>query len=76
MKTGCRSRGGYDSLPKAKGMAEYADAHPKSFRRIELVDEIDGSIRVLDLTDQRVRTAILKATNLKVVYQSKVASDY
>lgn len=65
-----------DALAKAQGMAEYAEAHTKHFSRIELVDEIDASIRVLDLTDQHVREAIAKADNLKVVYQSSVASDY
>jgi hypothetical protein len=64
-----------DSLPKAKGMAKYVESHPKAFRRFELVDEIDGKIRVLDLTNNEVRDAILKATELKPVYRGDKATD-
>ena len=65
-----------DALPKARGMAEYVESHPKTFRRFELVDEIDGKIRVLDLTKEEVREAILKATELKPLYMDDKAMDY
>ncbi len=65
-----------DSLPKAQGMAKYVESHPKAFRRFELVDEIDGQIKVLDLTKEEVREAVLKATELKPVYTGSKAMDY
>ena len=47
-----------DALPKLQGLALYAEAHAKAYRRIESVAEIKGKLRVLDLTREDVRKAI------------------
>ena len=65
-------------MPKLKGLAQYAETHDKSYRRIEAVAEIDGNFRVLDLTDDTVRAEILNAesansctkVNLRIVIYS------
>src|ERR1022692_1818897 len=40
-----------DALPKLKGLARYAEAHPNVFRRIEGVTEVKEKLRVLNLND-------------------------
>ncbi len=64
------------ALPKAKGMAKYVESNPAAFRRFGLVDEIDGVIKVLDLTNQNVRAAIDSANDLKLIYQGSLSSKY
>lgn len=65
-----------DALPKLLGLARYAAAHPKDFRRIEAVAEVGGRLRVLDLTRVEVRQAIAGASSAKNVYESAVAGDF
>lgn len=65
-----------DALPKLLGLAEYAETHGKSYRRIEAVAEIEGNLRVLDLTDKVVRFEILKADSAKSLYASQIATTY
>lgn len=65
-----------DALPKAKGIAKYAQDHLSDYRRIEIVDDIDGSLQVLDLTNLNVRAAIDSANDLSLIYQGSFSSKY
>lgn len=65
-----------DALPKLRGMAEYAAAFSDVFHRIEAVTKVDGKLRVLDMTEQGVRDAVLHAVDADDVYRSAVATDY
>jgi type III restriction enzyme len=65
-----------DALPKLQGLALYAEAHAKGYRRIEAVAKIGDKLRVLDLTEPTVRTAIAGAQDAKSLYKSALASDY
>ena len=65
-----------DSHPKLVGLANYAKSHANIYRRIEAVAEIDGKLKVLDLTDEKVRVAILEATSTKSLYGSPLANYY
>jgi type III restriction enzyme len=65
-----------DALPKLKGMAQYAEANDATFRRIEVVAEVGGTYRVLDLTEPSVREAIQTATSAMALYKSSAATNY
>jgi type III restriction enzyme len=47
-----------DALAKLRGLADYAETHPDSYRRILSVDKIGGKLRTLDLKNGDVRAAI------------------
>lgn len=57
-----------DALPKLRGLAQYAEDHPGDYRRIEAVAEVGGDLKMLDLTDAKVRDAVRKATSAEKVY--------
>jgi hypothetical protein len=65
-----------DALPKLRGLAAYAEEHGALFHRIEAVAVTDAGIRVLDLTEQRVRDAVRAADDALALYGSSVAADY
>lgn len=65
-----------DSLPKLKGLAEYAEKHGGHYRRIEAVAKLGAEYRVLDLTDSVTRKAVQDASSAEAVYRSKVGQDY
>ena len=65
-----------DSIPKLKGLAQYAETHGKTFRRIDAIAKVGGGFRVLDLTEERVRSAIDRATSVKDLYEADVAHEY
>ena len=65
-----------DALPKLQGLALYAEAHAKAYRRIESVAEIKGKLRVLDLTREDVRKAIASAKDAANLFVSRLAADY
>lgn len=67
-----------DALPKLKGLARFAELHKKGFARIDAIAEIDGEIRVLDMTRENVRNAVLEASgsDAKGLYSSKVSVEY
>jgi len=58
-----------DALPKLRGLAEYAETYAASFHRIEAVAEVDGSLRVLDLTREGVRKAVEVAIDAAALYR-------
>lgn len=65
-----------DALPKLQGLAQYAEAHQESFRRIEAVAKAEDALRVLDLTDLDVRREVANASSAKALYESKYATEY
>lgn len=65
-----------DALPKLKGLARYAEANSGVYRRIEVVAEVGSRFRIVDLTEESTRTAVMTATTIKEVYGSDVARDY
>lgn len=58
-----------DALPKLWGLAQYAEDHPGAYRRIEAVAEVGGDLKMLDLTDAKVRKAVRQATSAAMVYE-------
>lgn len=65
-----------DALPKLKGLAEYAAAHDGHYRRIEAVAKVDEVLRVLDLKNENVRSAIAAAVSARNLYEGAAARDY
>jgi type III restriction enzyme len=65
-----------DALAKLQGLAVYAKTHAGSYRRIESVAEAMGKLRVLDLTNEKVRLAIASAKDAVGLFSSALASDY
>ena len=66
-----------DSLGKLRGLAAFAEEYGQSFHRIEAVARIDdGTIRVLDMTEESVRKAVAAASDAKALYSSPAASVY
>ena len=51
-----------DAIPKAKGLAKFAETHGGQFGRIELIHKVNGQLKRLDLKDTAIRTRVLKAT--------------
>ena len=66
-----------DALPKLRGLCAFAVEYGEAFHRIEAIARMDdGTLRVLDLKDTSVRTAVEAASDAKVLYQGTKASDY
>jgi type III restriction enzyme len=65
-----------DSLPKLQGLARYAEAHSKDYRRIEAVAKVGGKLRVLDMTRADVRAGVFAASDAGSLYKSLLAADY
>lgn len=65
-----------DALPKLRGLAQYADDHGGDFQRIEAVAKVGDKLRVLDLTEESVRTAVTEAKDPKALYEGAHASNY
>jgi type III restriction enzyme len=51
-----------DAIPKAKGLAKFAEKHGEQFGRIELIHKVNGQLKRLDLKDETTRNKIRKAT--------------
>jgi type III restriction enzyme len=66
-----------DALAKLRGLARFAERHPKVFRRIEAVAAIGtGKLRMLDLTNPDVRSEVMAASNAEALYRGASACDY
>ena len=66
-----------DSLPKLRGLAEFAATLGRSFHRIESVARMqDGTLRVLDLTKPEILEAIKEAEDTEALYLGDKSSDY
>lgn len=65
-----------DALPKLQGLAQYAETHPKVYRRVEAVAQAGGRLRALDLTRADVRKGVRTSVNAQALYESALARDY
>lgn len=65
-----------DAVSKLRGMADYAQRHQNSFRRVDAVAKVGDRYRVLDLTEQTVRAAVHSAVSVQALYESGAATDY
>lgn len=65
-----------DSLGKLKGLAQYAEEHSTHFRRIESIAEVNGKLRVIDLTEENIRKQVLDCESAKALFEGNTASDY
>jgi len=65
-----------NALPRLQGLSAYAEEHGSHYRRIDAIAEVDGTFRVLDLTEPAVRQEVEKSADARSLYQSSVASDY
>ncbi len=57
-------------------LATYAAKHGERFRRVEAVAEIDGGVKLLDLTEPKVRQAISTAASAEALYRTTHAATY
>lgn len=65
-----------DAMPKLRGMAKFAETYRNHFHRIESVADVNGTMRVLDMTKEPVRNAVSQAHDAKSLYTGDLASDY
>lgn len=65
-----------DSIPRLKGLAQYAEKSGEYYLRIDAVAKIGDVYRVLDLKEERVRSSIALATSIIELYSSDVANNY
>ena len=66
-----------DALPKLRGLTVFAATYGESFHRIESVAQMkEGTLRVLDLTDPDIRSAVTEADDTEALYLSGWANDY
>lgn len=65
-----------DAMTKLRGLAEFAERYEGEVRRIESVAEVDGRLRLLDLTRRSVRQAVREARGAKELYESDLADNY
>jgi len=65
-----------DSLYKLQGLALYAETHEEIYQRIESIAEVNGVLRVLDLTNKDIRTAITTAKDAISLFSSSHAKNY
>lgn len=65
-----------DALPKLAGLAAYAGARTGVFRRVWAVAEVGGKLRVLDLTESGVVSAVRSTDSSRSLYESALATDF
>lgn len=65
-----------DAIPKLRGLAEFAAAYGDHFLRIESLAQVKGALRLLDLTDPAVRTAVATATSADALFEGSHARQY
>lgn len=65
-----------DALPKLRGLADFAEEFGSEFHRIESVAEVEGTLRVLDITRKQVRESTRATNDSKSLYVSDKATNY
>lgn len=65
-----------DSMPKLRGLAEFATEFGDSFLRIDSIAEVHETFRILDLKDEQVRAAIHAGSDAAALFAGSLASDY
>jgi len=61
--------GRQDAVPKAKGLAEYADKHGVRFGRIEIIIKQGDDLKRLDLQDKKVRERVMLVERSEALVQ-------
>jgi type III restriction enzyme len=57
-------------------LARYAEQNSGVYRRIEVVAQIGGTFRTIDLTEASARGAVFAAETIKEIYEGDAAVDY
>ncbi|EPK7576332.1 DEAD/DEAH box helicase [Klebsiella michiganensis] len=65
-----------DSIPKLKGLVQYAEKSGEFYRRIDAIAKVGDDYKVLDLKESKVRKAITSATSVVELYSSDIATNY
>jgi type III restriction enzyme len=65
-----------DAIPRLRGLARYAEQNSGVYRRIEVVAQIGGTFRTIDLTEASARGAVFAAETIKEIYEGDAAVDY
>ena len=66
-----------DSLTKLKALARFATDYSGNFHRIEALAKINGTMRVLDLQNDRVRAGVLASEEPPLtLYAGELGEDY
>lgn len=65
-----------DSIPKLRGLARYAERFGHLYRRIEVIAQIAGQYRVLDLKEKNVRDSVDASESARALYAGDSAADY
>ena len=65
-----------DSLPKLRGLADYADQNANEYGRIEAISEIDGQYRILDCKRPDVKAEIHAALSARSAYLGNGSARY
>jgi type III restriction enzyme len=65
-----------DAIPKLRGLARYAEHFGHIYRRIEVIAQIAGKYRVLDLKERSVRDSVDATESIKELYEGASAADY
>lgn len=65
-----------DALNKLKGLADYAEQHIDTYRRIESIAEVDSKLRAIDLKDSKVRELVSSSSDARAIFRSTLAKDY
>lgn len=65
-----------DSLPKLRGLANYAERNGDQYRRIVAVSVVDGQYRMLNLKEIEVRAVVKAASSAKAAFLSPISKQY
>jgi type III restriction enzyme len=65
-----------DALPKLKGLCSYSEQHGNQFDRIEAVADVNGTLRLLNIKDDKVRAAIDSASSAKSLFSGEISEVY
>jgi hypothetical protein len=65
-----------DTLVKLQALARFARDYGTEFHRIEAISKPGATMRVLDLQDEAVRTAVLESSDSPETLYRHFGSDY
>ena len=68
-----------DALPKLRGLADFTEAHGEAFHQhieFSVARMKDGTLRVLDMTKEDVRSAVRSARDAEQLYVSSVGAVF
>ena len=65
-----------DTVPKMRGLADYAEKHPGVFRRIAMIAKVGEEFKAIDLSKAEARELVRRASSPAEVYKSELADIY